>query len=293
MTEAPVQAIVRFVAVGDTGKGNDAQRNVGQGIATICAARGCDFVVLLGDNFYPTGVSSTTDPQWESAFVEPYKNVQAPFYAVLGNHDYGGNGSGTEFDRGQHQVDYSKVNSKWRMPAAHYRWSLGPAEFFVADTNRSMFRVDGDARESFAQWLPASTASWKIAFGHHPHKSNGRHGNAGEYDGLPLVPIANGSGVKRFVEDHVCGLANVYICGHDHSMQWLKTTCSREKSAINTELLVSGAGASYTGYRDPQNEAHWQGEGIGFLYVTIDAQKLHGIFFDASGTQLFERSIAK
>ena len=51
--------VVRFVALGDTGHGNADQTRVGDAVGALCAAQGCDFVVLLGDNFYPTGVTST------------------------------------------------------------------------------------------------------------------------------------------------------------------------------------------------------------------------------------------
>src|SRR4051794_19915074 len=78
--------IVRFIALGDTGKGNPGQYQVGAAMGTHCATFGCDFVVLLGDNFYPNGVGSTDDPQWETAFKKPYETVNVPFYAVLGNH---------------------------------------------------------------------------------------------------------------------------------------------------------------------------------------------------------------
>jgi len=47
--------VVRFVALGDTGKGNPSQYQVGAAIGAHCAKLGCDFVVLLGDNFYQNG----------------------------------------------------------------------------------------------------------------------------------------------------------------------------------------------------------------------------------------------
>jgi hypothetical protein len=79
---------LRFVAMGDTGKGNQGQKDVGAAIAAHCAARGCDFVQLLGDNIYDSGVTSVDDPQWQTKFEEPYKLVTQPFYVVLGNHDF-------------------------------------------------------------------------------------------------------------------------------------------------------------------------------------------------------------
>jgi len=285
---------VRFVAVGDTGKGNADQTRVGNAIGALCAAQGCDFVVLLGDNFYPSGVSSTSDPQWQTAFVQPYQNVNAPFYAVLGNHDYGGHGAGYEIAKADAEVAYSQVNPKWRMPATHYKWSLKGVDFFAADTNRSMFNLDSQVVSDFNTWLPASTTTWKIVFGHHPLKSNGRHGNAGSYDGLPFVPIANGAGVKSFLEGSVCGRADVYLCGHDHNLQWLQSTCTRTGSTINTELMISGGGAATTALDTPaRNPYHWQSDGLGYVYVVIQGNTFTGTFYDANGVAQYTRTLTK
>ena len=287
--------VVRFVAVGDTGHGSMQQTQVGEAIGAVCAEKGCDFVALLGDNFYPTGVSSTSDPQWQTAFVAPYATVDLPFYAVLGNHDYGGNGSGNELEKGQHQVAYSKVNPKWRMPATHYRFSRPPVvDFFVADTNRSMYALDAVVRADFEAWWPTSTSAWKVVLGHHPYKSNGRHGNAGDYDSASVVPIANGQGVKGFLEGEVCGRADVYLAGHEHIMEWLEPTCTRPGSSVNTELIVSGAGASPTGFpKTLQNEDRWRGEGLGFLYLVVTRDTLTGTFYGGDGQPRFTRELRK
>lgn len=284
--------VVRFVATGDTGKGNPGQYQVGAAIGTWCAANGCDFVVLLGDNFYPNGIASNDDPQWQTAFVEPYKTVDAPFYAVLGNHDCGGDGAGTDLPRGDNELAYAAVNPKWRMPARHYKWRLGEVEFFVADTNRSMFSVDDDARTAFGKWLPESTAKWKLVFAHHPYESNGMHGNAGSYDELPFVPIANGAGVKSFHEDHVCGQADFLFTGHDHSLQWLESTCSRPPATTKTQLIVSGAGAKTTPLPGKAPN-HYQSDKLGFVYVVVRGNTLTASFHDEQGVMQFTRTVVK
>ena len=81
------------------------------------------FVMALGDNFYDNGVSSTNDNQWNSSWADVYKNrfpnLKIPFYAVLGNHDYGYGADGV-----QAQIDktYSEDNTQglWNMPAQAY-----------------------------------------------------------------------------------------------------------------------------------------------------------------------------
>jgi tartrate-resistant acid phosphatase type 5 len=287
-------AEVRFAAVGDTGKGNPQQRQVGEAMAQVCAAQGCDFVALLGDNFYPSGVSSTTDPQWETAFVQPYAHVQAPFFAVLGNHDYGGNGSGNELEKAQHEVAYSQVNPKWHLPATHYRFSAGPVDFFVADTNRSLYALDAQVRADFERWWGESTAPWRVVLGHHPLRSNGRHGNAGSYDGVTFVPLANGASVRSFLEDEVCGRADLYLCGHEHVMEWLEPTCGRAGSGRRTELVISGGGASPTTFPEALTNAdRFRAEGLGFLYVVIRGDTLTGTFYDAEGQARFTRTFTR
>ena len=75
------------MALGDAGKGNTAQRDVAIAMRDVCAAKGCDFALLLGDNIYDAGVDSVTDAQWQTKFELPYKDLNIPFYPTLGNHD--------------------------------------------------------------------------------------------------------------------------------------------------------------------------------------------------------------
>jgi hypothetical protein len=48
------------------------------------------FIINVGDSFYPGGVESRTDPQWDtkwrSVYAEELRAV--PWYSVYGNHDY-------------------------------------------------------------------------------------------------------------------------------------------------------------------------------------------------------------
>ncbi|MBL8636110.1 MAG: metallophosphoesterase [Myxococcales bacterium] len=278
---------IRFVAMGDTGKGNTGQQQVAAAIAKKCESSGCDFIQLLGDNIYESGVTSVTDPQWQTKFEMPYASIKQPFYVVLGNHDYGGNGAGNEFGKAQWEILYTASSMKWKLPANHYRRTVENVDFFGLDTNLMMFGRDVDKqRDSLKNWLASSTATWKIALGHHPYLSNGPHGNAGSYDGLPGVPIVNGKGVKDFFDDNVCGKVDLYLSGHDHSRQWLVDTCK------GTELAVSGAGASGTELKG-KNPSRWQSIGIGFLYITISDRKLVAEFIDTSGKVEFTRTLTK
>ena len=103
---------VRFIALGDGGEGNDAQYANAQGIASVCAEQGCDFALYLGDNIYDSGVDSVDDEQFLNKFELPYEQLDFPFYVVMGNHDYGGNGVGNEPEKVDFEVGYTERSEK-------------------------------------------------------------------------------------------------------------------------------------------------------------------------------------
>jgi hypothetical protein len=303
--------------MGDVGKGNTAQREVAVVIRDLCAAEGCDFVVLLGDNIYDAGVDSVTDPQWAMKFEDPYRDIDLPFYAVLGNHDYGGcaaenpltgdclseqGGLGNEFELGALEVAYTDVSMKWTMPATFYTFQFENVGFIALDTNSILWddTSNGDQR---AWWSTAmsevGTADWIIALGHHPYLSNGAHGNAGTYESIEIggvdipipVPILDGEHVRDFFDDNICGVADVSFSGHDHNRQWI----DEPAACGGTELVISGAGASAKDFDDEdRNGTHFQ-DGImeGFMYVIIDGDTFIGRWVNRLGVNEFERMFTR
>ncbi|NVB81315.1 MAG: hypothetical protein HOV81_23160 [Kofleriaceae bacterium] len=298
---------VKFIAMGDTGKGNADQRRVAVAIRDLCAAKGCDFVLMLGDNIYDTGVTTTTDPAWQTKFEQPYNDIDLPFYVALGNHDYGGKlvidlpGIGNQFEQGQVEVDYTQISTKWNMPATHYTFTWGNVGFIILDTNSIVW--DDKTYGDQAQWLPSALAQvsdkrWIFTAGHHPYRSNGTHGNAGAYDAPELggvtlpnpLPITNGASMKSFFDDNVCGISQVYFSGHDHSRQWI----NEPSQLCGTEMIVSGAGASTTELKDRDNETYFQdATKVGFLYVTVDGDTFTGEFYDADGNVDYSRTFTR
>lgn len=284
---------LRFIAVGDTGKGNQGQRDVARAIDAHCKRFGCDFVLLLGDNIYEAGVSGVDDPLFQSRFEEPYADLSMPFYAVLGNHDYGTNGAGFDLWRGEYQVRYTARSKKWRMPAEYYHFELpvGPvsanargvrAEFFALDTQLLLLGKATQQKKDTAAWLRSSTAKWKIAYGHHPYISNGPHGNAGEYNGVPLF----GTTVKHYFDETICGKADFYFAGHDHTLQLLDGGCK------GTSLFVAGTGAAPT-HNTTKNAVFYQAEELGFLYGVLSEDTLGISAVDATGAIKYARIYRK
>jgi len=274
-----------MIIMGDTGTGDEGQTKIANAVEAKCKKDGCDFVQLLGDNLYPSGASSVNDPVWADLFETPYVAIDLDFYAVLGNHDYGANGAGTDFPKAKNEVDYTKKSKKWKMPSAYFHFQKENVELFELDTNAAFFSQAATQKTDVSAWVAASTADWKIALGHHPYKSNGPHGNAGKYDGISIAPVS-GAAVKSFLEGTICGKVDLYFAGHDHSQQWLNESC------MGTELAVSGAGAKTTELGG-KNAALFESVELGFLYVVIQGKKLTAEFVDQDGKIEFTHTISK
>ena len=315
---ASVEPVVTFAAFGDSGKGNAGQKEVGEAVAAKCKKDGCDFIMLLGDNIYNSGVESVDDPQWQEKFEIPYQNVDVIFRPALGNHDNGGltlglggppidlagedGGTGMEFWRGDIQIEYSNVSPKWDMPARFYDYEMGSAHFFALDTNSMMFNQHEEQAGEMVSRVKKSTATWKIAYGHHNYISNGKHGNAGKYD-LPdwlgwvpgllgnLGELISGKGVKAGIETIVCDTdVDLYIAGHDHNRQWFATG---QEGCNGPEFVVSGASATTTDFKGDQPNLFEDDKKLGFLWVRIQGSKLRAEFVDTEGNVDFVRELEK
>jgi len=70
---------------------NNCQRAIAEAMAQRMTLLGdVQFVINLGDSFYPGGVVSKTDPQWDEKWRNIYSKElrSVPWYSVYGNHDY-------------------------------------------------------------------------------------------------------------------------------------------------------------------------------------------------------------
>lgn len=154
----PEQDELRILLLGDTGSGNEEQRQIAEASAKTCQEQGCDLVLLLGDNFIQEGVSGLDDPQFDNKFESIYSH-DLPFYAVLGNHDLRGDWRA--------QIDYTKMNQRWMMPDVNYTFTGGPVLFKAINTTCTIC--------SLATIFGKNPKPWKIVFGHRPLVTSGRH----------------------------------------------------------------------------------------------------------------------
>ena len=289
---------LRFVVVGDTGRGpsNPGQKWVADAMASYCASQGCQFVHLVGDNIYPKGVTSEdADEQFHAKFHDPYSNVNMPFWAALGNHDYGGDpvvgGHGLDHAAAAAQIAYANGShnqtehgNKFRMPDDEYIVRFGPpgkpySEHYVYNTPLANFglpRFPLIAPPSDPIYDPSRKVQrpWKFAFGHHPYISNGFHS---EFAYTLGGGTSLGTGATQMIEDEICGKADIYFAGHEHDAQMLMETCGPDNGK-QTQLAIIGTGHEALG-RSPDPSIvlpflHanllYDDTAIGFLWVNAN-----------------------
>jgi tartrate-resistant acid phosphatase type 5 len=277
-------APLAFLAVGDWGReGGRSQTAVAQAMAQAARETGSQFVLSVGDNFYPGGVTSARDAQWRTSFEDVYADasLQTPWYAALGNHDYRG--------EPEAQLDYGRVAGRWRMPDRHYvveAASGADLEIFVLDTTplvadygEALLRLcrghvatpdPAHQLQWFSSRLARSRAAWKVVVGHHPIHSGGRHGGEPAL-ARSIEPLLQAYGVQA------------YVYGHDHALQHIQVDA--------THHICSGAGSSAGAAADIAG-TRFCASTPGFALFRLRSTGLELEFRDAAGRTLHQASLA-
>jgi tartrate-resistant acid phosphatase type 5 len=258
-----------------------------------------DAILLVGDNFYPCGVTSVDDPQW-TKITQHFGPTHLPIYAILGNHDYGDQQQrgGADYWTCGHPDPSAEVKAtgtiaKWKMPARNYLLHSALADFVMIDTQPLALDFPkgyagslgaSDEKEWIAGALTGMHAHWRIVVGHHTIFSSGVHGrtnNATQTRVRELLPL--------FRQNQV----DLYICGHDHDMELLGELQRGPKS--DPLFLVSGAGSGTDEMRarratvkePPTIYPQFPATVVkGFAVLEIDATHLTVTFFDHTGKEI-------
>jgi DNA repair exonuclease SbcCD nuclease subunit len=263
-------SILRAVLVGDIGHRGAHHEQVARSVRTICAQRGCDLILVPGDNLYPRGVQAGDEERLE-AVLAPYDAVEVPIFMVLGNHDWG---HGFDAKAAQRQLEVASKHENWILPSFDHEVRAGPGMVLGVDTTRAFWNGPQGRDRWVGERLVASDAAWRVVVGHHPLRSDGPHGDAGEYEGWSGVPFLSGQGVRNLLEEQVCAHADLYLSGHDHSRQWL--------SDCGVQHVISGAGSSITDLPRNRPNRMWGSATLGSVWLEM-GQRLTIAFFDAQG----------
>ncbi len=247
--------------------------DVANAMISHCEQNDCDFSVMLGDNIYPDGATLGADgiddaTRFRDILSLPFAKLGAgdpdfKIYATLGNHDWITSRAGA-----MAQVEFLQQDKKFYMDGLFYSVlppaANGAVEIFVVDTEillastrvkvarlnkdgteqqhddyktpRASAVPQNDKEKNMVSWLEQglknSTAQWKIVMGHHPMWSAGGS------------KFEEGRAIRRLIRPLVCEHADMYLAGHEHTLEAYADNCSDiDGMKRNKELLhvVSGA----------------------------------------------------
>ncbi|MFD4264972.1 metallophosphoesterase [Rhodococcus sp. NPDC058481] len=288
----PTGPDLRVLITGDAGTGTKAQWAVADAIRDLHRREPLSMALGLGDNIYELGPNGDQDFQFATKFEDPNHGLDFPWVMALGNHDNSAifPGDGGWLLRGDDEVAYHRRSRRWWMPSRYYSVRVPEqnpvVEFFVLDLNplaaylppvlAPYWAPDGQFMNEQRAWLDAAIASspakWKVACTHHPYLSNGSHGDAGEYDGIPFEPM-NGMHAKRFYEEHVVGRCQFILSGHDHALQVLEPTLESK----GTRQIVSGAAGKNShgkaGKHGDRRNLFQNFTDVGFMVMDLSAER--------------------
>ena len=184
------ESSVRFLVIGDTGTGSSKQLEVANVMQRFRQMFPFEFVLMVGDNMYGSEKAADYKLKFENIY-KPLLDQKVKFYAALGNHDE------------SNQRFYEFFNMEGQ---EYYRFKKGNASFYALNSNY----MEKKQVDWLNEKLAADTATWKIAFFHHPpYSSGGAHGSDTKLREV-VEPI--------FVKNGV----DVVFTGHEHFYERIK-----------------------------------------------------------------------
>ncbi len=263
---APRNARIRVLAFGDWGDGGTDQVTTAAAMRRYHARHPFTFGITLGDNFYGAGLSTPSHPRWQTEYEALYAPMGIKLYPSLGNHDV------VDGDSPAAEMVRSYLSSTWRLPAAYYTFTAGPAQFFAIDGN------DFSVRQ--LAWLKAaleqSPARWKIVYGHFPLDVASREFGRTSIEEMrkKLLPILKGR-------------ADLYVAGHHHSTQHLKPI-----DGVNLLIAGSGGRAGYASDSTLPN-ALFARTIPGFTVLEFDRDACTVRFINSADQQMYVTTLRK
>jgi hypothetical protein len=227
---------------------NWAQKFVARQMKIVASTSKPDYLINVGDNFYPGGLDTPCGKpgksgRWTEQFDKVYADPnldKAPWFSVLGNHDYGG----IKFLAGwDHQIFETWNRENWIMPGQFWRrkvqYSDFAVEYFFLESNVKDSRVDpehcicqgdgscwnitksncantldkawSDGLNMLEEGLKASTAEWHIIVTHFP---------AMVFTGDPFIQKMHQTyGIDLFITGHTHFQSN----GNANGIEWILT----------------------------------------------------------------------
>lgn len=268
---------IHLLALADFGTGNANQIAVAKQMAAFTQKldKPLTSVLALGDNFYGKMETERFGRHFEDMYSKQHLNC--PFYACLGNHDYGPlYDSKQGRAKAQIQLDYAaqNPNSRWKMPNRWYAVELPNPEkplvkIIFLDGNMAEWgmtpREKVDQRNFLKAELEKDTkAPWRWIVSHYPIYTE----TAKRSDNERLIKEW-----ASYLESHNISF---YLAGHDHNLQHLKV------EGYKTSFIVTGAGGANL-YEVKKSERGFTEKILGFTHLHVAKDKVTVQFINSEG----------
>jgi 3',5'-cyclic AMP phosphodiesterase CpdA len=262
---------IRFTIVGDT----QDQPAVNSRIANHMWNERPDFFMIVGD-LVGTGANKK---HWTNDFFGSMRPLfdRVPLIPVIGNHE----GDARLY------YDYMSVPE----PEYWYRFTYGPAEFFVVDSNRNV--KPGSAQY---QWLESALASskarWKFVAHHHPPFSSDDDDFGNLWEGQSTRGDVNLKPVTQLYEKYG---VDVVWTGHIHSYERTWPIVKGQASPKGPIYVVCGGGGGGLETHGPTRPefSNRIRHGHHYCVVSINGKTFEMSAFDIEGRMFDNLKIEK
>lgn len=256
---------IRFTVVGDT----QDQPQINKRIAEHMWNERPDFFMIVGD-LVGTGSNKR---HWTNDFFGSMRPLldRVPLIPVIGNHE----------KDARFYYDYVSVPA----PEYWYRFSYGPAEFFIVDTNRNV--AEGSEQYKWLESaLASSKAKWKFVAHHHPPYSSDEDDYGNLWEGQSVRGDLRVRTLTKLYEKYG---VDVVWTGHIHSYErtWpLIKGSSAEKGPVYIVCGGGGGGLERHGPTRPEFSNRIR-HGHHYCVVSISGTTFEMSAFDIEG-RLFD-----
>ena len=276
--DRPADVSFSLIAFGDAGMLSSSpnysdQLVVGEALQRESRRAAIDGLVLLGDNFYPDGLTwDALETRIEQNLVAPYCELldlsgvlssrvagdcegspdAPPIFAVFGNHD--------------HRAPESSALQRNAVPwfVANWRAQTGLVETIDLGGGVSLIALDspmlmeGDELPDLAAAIASTAGPWRIIAAHHPIVSARAGGYSEKWSFADYVDFIEAAIEASGVPVHL------YLSGHDHYLG--ATHAPSGRLPLN---VIAGSGAQARDQEVPDEGLLYRWSELGFARVDV------------------------
>lgn len=297
--ETGAEKNTRIWVLGDAGTANSNQRGVRDAFMKFTTTRVPEMVMLLGDNAYNIG----TDAEYQAAIFDMYPDVlrRVPVWPTLGNHD---TAFETEFEKNYPYFDIFTLPTNAEAGGApsgtehYYSYDYANIHFICLDS----MTADRNVESPMALWLKddlaATTATWIIAFWHHPPYTKGSHDSDTEGQLKEMrtnfLPILEAGGVDLVLAGHSHSYERSFLIDGHYGISTTLTPAMKKDGGSGREKDTGAYVKPLTGPRDhfgavyavPGSAGKISGGPLDHPAMFISLNELGSLVLDINGPRL-------